>query len=239
MSKELTTGRGGTQTLFFVTIPRSGHHLMAKWLDHYHGGCLRHFERSKFYRWSMSLRDLRRRYDLVLNHDLGIRKNWIHARWNSFPRRRDLSYVIQVRHPLLSLVSEFALHEEQALGRAGERDEWLRFAEEGLRYRRRFWEKWLKPKPLPRQLVLSYEALQRDPRETLAKALKHWRPDMRVDEKRIEAALERFPPRPERRLEAFPHYDRSEFAAMLDRLGEDACRDLERRESLGMDLRLP
>ncbi|MCH6257594.1 hypothetical protein MLD52_13620 [Puniceicoccaceae bacterium K14] len=225
------------QTLFCVTIPRSGHHLLEKWMDVYFDGQLSHVGHSRYERLKNPIRKLKNHH-LVLNHDFGLRKPWPESWYYAFPKRTDLRYLIQFRNPLLSTISDYYLYAERTLQRSPNQKDWESFGLKAILYRKKFIEKWLFNPLLPHQKNLSFETVALDPAGNLFDILHFAFPSIEIDKEKVEQTVRDFPFRPFRKLRDFEFYDSVYFRKLIKQLGR-AGEFLISTQEFNIDFDLP
>jgi|TARA_B110000495_G_C23015531_1_gene601397 hypothetical protein len=238
LTSEKSVSTSKLSPLFCLTIPRSGYHLLIKRMDFYFGDELQHVELTRYLPLGFPTSKLAN-HGISLNHDSGINRAWPWSQLYSFPKRDASKYMILFRNPLLSMISDFQLHERNGLKRGGSVGEWKHYAIKGIRYRKRFIRKWLVGYNGDNVLTLSYEQCAKDPKDCLRRAIKHaQRVEERLNEDRLQACLDRFPFDGHREYEDHKFYDKAFFEELRSRLEETAAY-LEEHEEYGIDLSLP
>lgn len=237
LSSEKSSSTSKLDPLFCLTIPRSGYHLLIKRIDFYFGYTAQHVELSRYRPWGLPISKLAE-HGISLNHDGGINRAWPWSRIYGFPKRATSKYLVLFRNPLLSLISEFQLHERNGLKREGSVDEWREYAIKGIRFRKRFIRKWLIDFNGDNVLKVSYERCTANPKDCLRAAIEH---AQRVKEplngETLQACLNRFPFAGHRAYEDFKYYDNVFFEELKSRLDETAAY-LEEHEEYEIDLSL-
>ena len=187
---EVTPSSMGTMPTLVqcVSIPRSGHHYLMRMLNEYFNGDGSSSERFAYCRYYHCCRSRPcRRYGadsvaskpeifLQKSHDLQLRDRDDDFEESSLEVTNGIKYLIQVRQPIASVLSDFRLYKKtqsrrQARGEmTGSLQEWECFAVEELEYRKRFLEKWILDNPWAESyeyLFLDYDNLIDNPTDTL------------------------------------------------------------------------
>ena len=203
-------------TVFSVSIPRSGHGLIVKCLKDYFRENFRYRENIK----GLSLEGMGA-YDLVKTHDFGLKRPWPVNRFKGFPIRKDYVYLIQVRDPLASLISDFELHVRDELKRPPEYQDWVTYSKKGMAYRKRFFKKWLYATTLTtNSTIVSYENLVTRPFDVLNQVLHRLFKVQRIREEALERIVEKRKIENRRKIGDFQFYDDDYFSRLIDQLGD-------------------
>jgi hypothetical protein len=125
----------------------------------------------------------------------------------------DYSHIIQIRHPVLSTISDYRL----ICGEFTTVERWVNFAELGMLYRKAFLEKWIlanKYLNTDSYHVVDYDDLLEGPERELAKVIEYITPNRAIDAPAIRAAFEKHPVQARWNIEHFV------FASTVPRLEE-------------------
>lgn len=202
-----------------VSWPRSGHHLLVRLLTLYFGDTFLYCD---FYggvdQCCKTAPCARADIHLSKSHDFDL----------SLPQIPGRKYLIQYRDFIPSVVSNFELHVRN--GAPDTLTSFRNFASTQFDVYRAFMHKWVHSAFAAGQLLIDYDALQRDPTACLARAVAWLDPDTPADAARIAAAvaqvdgeqiergkvkrLERTGVHAARRIEEFRHYRPELFAAL-------------------------
>jgi len=207
-----------------VSIPRSGHHLLVRLLVDYFNEVLDEGEASpsgifsycEFYHCCRNNPcpkfDSTRPGTVLLqkSHDEFLRqinKRYEHPKLVLESQR----YLIQIRHPIDSLLSDYELAKANSLKPLSQREgwtfvklkykgnpgvDWDNFLINQLEYRIAFLKKWVLENPhisLGTSLVLDYDDFLSSPKSRFAQVLKFLSPEHNVDESRLDPLMARNP----------------------------------------------
>ena len=141
-----------------VSFPRSGHHMVSDLLCGYFGTSFQYCEK-------YTLCNMR----FCPNAATHLQKNHDHE--FDLPTNEDREYLVQYRHPLPSIMSQYE-HLLKLDPRAAVQDSprnWEEFAIGAAEDWRRFVQKWVLSNRNPRTLMVAYEQVMRDPAAELAR----------------------------------------------------------------------
>lgn len=166
------------------SMPRSGHHLLANMLCEYFEERLAYCE---FYSvWDCcGAQPCQRPLHPLLRNRLLLQKS--HDLQFADPVNRSGTYLIQYRHPIPRLQSNFD-HSLHVLGGEDTLERFRNFAAAETGYYIRFWQKWI-DRPPRNGIVLTYEQLAEFPRQSLERVVSQVVPDESIDSAGIERAL--------------------------------------------------
>lgn len=170
------------------SMPRSGHHFLVKLLRDYFGP---EFEYCEFYKPTDCCHRMpcskprpdnaAWRFFLQKSHDFALED----------PVDPEQAYIIEYRHPVPRIQSDFELAVQSGQYRDSSDDFWL-FMERSVRYQVRFYTKWMAVPP-PDSIVLGYERLSESPEAELARVAKFFSGES-PDPARIRDSVERVRP---------------------------------------------
>lgn len=140
----------------FVSVPRSGHHMLVDLLKAYFGEALRYCE---YYREPEKRFGRCAETNAQKNHDFNL----------TTPVRKDRRYVIQIRNPIDALASWTNLSRLEGLFQSGQ-DVRHEYANR-LAYWQGFVRKWVVP-TIPNRLIVRYENFVQRPEPELARVIR-------------------------------------------------------------------
>ncbi len=222
--------------LFFVTIPRSAYHLLAKRINFYFNDALRADEASRY--TYKHLREAETRpCQLIGTHDFGLNRKWPSRLFRTTPCLEGRKYLIQIRNPIPGSISHFRLEEKNGLKRKGTEKEWIEHSTRHFAFVRRFIRRWIVEPPYSTGMAISYEQITNEPLSTLRDALRLMAKDgLEPNESKVQACIDRYPFIDPPSLEEFEYYDKGHFRRLRDSLKETIA-ILERPEfQINLDL---
>jgi hypothetical protein len=194
-----------------VSFPRSGHHMQVDLLEDYFGPS---FQYCEFYEVCHQ-----RPCPATVNHLQKSHDDGLDLRVDE-----DLDYLIQYRHPLFAIASEFELGVRRGTIDDAEQV-WQPFAVDKLGRWKAWVQKWVLDNKNPRALLFAYEEVLADPPAALARLAMFFAPDDPLDRDQIRRVLEKRPVASRRTLEQFRHFE-SGFFEKLESLIEPELRAL-------------
>jgi hypothetical protein len=192
--RRLRTGMQG------VSVPRSGHHMLVNLLQSYFGST---FQYCGYY----DLCEQRPCADEVTH----LQKNHDHSL--DLPADEDRDYLIQYRHPLHTIVSQYehGLRHGRWSAEQDCRQNWQAFAVDRLECWEAWIHKWVLDNENPRALKVSYEQILADPTSALTRIVTLFAPDDPLDARHLRRVIRQRRLTPRRSLEDFRYFQRDFF----------------------------
>jgi hypothetical protein len=183
-----------------VSFPRCGHHMLAGALKRYFGSS---FEYCGFYQVCAQRPCPGEVTHLQKNHDHHL----------ELPTDEPCDYLIQYRHPLSAVSSQFEhkLRYGESAAFDDTRRNWEDFAVSTVDRWREWVKKWLLENKNSRALRLSYEEVMSDPLPALARVMQFFAPDDPLDVDRLRRLVRNHQLAPRRNLQRFRYFDRVFF----------------------------
>lgn len=148
------------------------------------------------------------------NHDFDLK----------LPISSDTYYLVQFRHPIPSIISNFcAMHGKHIKNL--HRLDWEKQAKKWIEYWRKWMKKWIiKPKPSPHRLLLPYEELLSSPMHNLCKAVSFTtgEPEQTVNKELLSEIIAHEKISQKNILGKFCYYD----STFLEKLQEKASKEI-------------
>ncbi len=198
-----------------VSFPRSGHHLLVNFLNHYFG-C--RFLYCEYYNHCQQLPCANPANNLQKNHDFGLK----------LPTDGARDYVLQYRHPLYAVSSNYFLHLRNVQGKGSPYEVgqepgkiWREFAVKQVQRWKAFVRKWILENDNPRVLVLAYEDILHRPVEVFSGAVQFLCPSRVADRDRIESLVAQMNISAKRNMQDFPRFDTRFFHQLEQRAREE------------------
>jgi len=192
-----------------VSFPRSGHHMLVRFLCEYFGPKFRYCE---YYNDCGKQPCTNSKSNLQKHHDLEL----------DLPKDHFQHYLIQYRHPLYSVTSNYSLY-FRGLQRQGRLPKDIHVGEEPPKFWRKFakkdtkrWKRWIRKwvlsnDELPDALTLVYEDVMRQPQQMFQQVVEYFCPRQPADTHRIAKLTADLSIQPKKRLEDFQHFDAGFF----------------------------
>jgi hypothetical protein len=187
-----------------VSFPRCGHHMMVEVMESYFGVSFRY---CGFYGMCeqrpcpAAVTHLQKCHD----HNLDISAD------------DDVDYLIQYRHPLGAMVSQFE-HRVRLGNSLNRAEDWTAFADATLPQWEIFVQKWVLENHNPRALKVAYNDALADPIAVFGRVAKLFAPHNPVDFERLKRVVRQNKVAARRRLEESRLFDRVFFAALEARV---------------------
>lgn len=183
-----------------VSIPRCGHHMLVNLLKSHFGST---FQYCGYY----DLCGQRPCADAVTH----LQKNHDHSL--DLPADEDRDYLIQYRHPLHAIVSQYEHGLRHGRWSADQESlqHWQAFAVEALELWQAWIHKWVLDNDNPKALKVSYEQILADPTSALTRIVKFFAPEDPVDAVHLRRVIRQRRLTPRRRLEDFRYFQRDFF----------------------------
>lgn len=194
-----------------VSFPRSGHHMLTGFLARYFGSSFAYCE---YYNDCRRRPCVNPRNNLQKSHDQKLR----------LATDKDCDYLLQFRHPLYSICSNYRLHLKHKKSkyqgcRVGQEpiDRWRKFAQRDIQRWKKFVRKWAIENSNARAMTVLYEDVMEDPVGEFARVVEFMCPSHEPDFAKIAA----FDAAPRKKLEDFPHFEPEFFRAIEDEAREE------------------
>jgi len=198
-----------------VSFPRSGHHLLVDFLQHYFA-C--RFVYCEYYHTCHQLPCANPANNLQKNHDFDL----------NLPTDGAGDYLLQYRHPLYAVTSNYFLHlsGEPHRGEPFEAGKepiriWHEFAVRDVEWWKVWMRKWILGNDNPRVWTLAYEDLLHHPVEMLSAAAEYLCPSHTADRQRVEFLVEQLQVRAKHALTDFRHFDVAFFRDLEERARDE------------------
>ena len=189
-----------------VSWPRSGHGLLVNSLGSFFGFHNDFFRYCEYYHCCNSIPCVDPLTRFAKNHDYE----------GCVPKRSGMPYIVQIRHQVPSIISNYCLHLDWKRTRGEAPHEWRQFAFNQIEHWRSFARKWILDEQTPETLVLPYEDFLQRPFLQFSRALRHFG-CTNASSLRIWAVLLCRDISLHRRIEYFEHYDPATIDEMEDR----------------------
>lgn len=163
-------------------------------------------------------------YDLVKTHDFGLRKKRPLKWLREFPKKSGLSYLVMVRDPIRSAMSDFELLEKKELKRPGTRQEWDSYAPQAIDYRKAFFKKWLPSQLSSNMTAVSYENFLADPLGELLRILENAFLLKEIDRAKAETIFSWKDISERRDYSSFKFYDEEQIRGLRSRISSEVER---------------
>jgi hypothetical protein len=198
-----------------VSFPRSGHHLLVSFLHRYFG-C--QFIYCEYYNHCQQIPCANPANNLQKSHDFDL----------ELPADGAGEYLLQYRHPLYAITSNFFLHLRGQVRRNPSYKDgnepvrvWREFAVRDLTRWKTWMRKWILKNENPRTQILAYEDLLHQPVEMLSAVAEFLCPSHTADRRRVEFLVGQLQIGAKRSLADFRHFDEAFFRDLEDRAREE------------------
>jgi hypothetical protein len=194
-----------------ITFPRSGHWLLEQCLRDYFG---EDFYYCEFYHHCNEIPCTDSKTNFQKNHDLD----------QQAINSPTYNYVIQYRYPTSALVSFYTLAVKEgwkAVVYEDNKKEWMRFAEEKIKFWRSFVQKWVINNDNPNTVFVKYEDLINNPRFKLKEVISFMKPSKKVDLELVDDIVRKRNIKFRNDVKEFKYYDPYFFADIEQRANEE------------------
>ena len=187
-----------------VSFPRSGHALLRRCLQlyfgsefrfcGYHGGC---------------------RKSPCINPQTNYQK--IHDFNLKLEINPKLTYLIQYRHPVESLISLYKMYVRIGVIKEDTKENWLHFCNKNIIYWKGFIKKWVIENKNPNVVFVPFTELLNNSKDALRKAIKTMTPGTEIDETKVHNIIQTLNITDRGSIKDFKYYDFNFFKEMEDR----------------------
>lgn len=180
-----------------ICFPRSGHRLFQRLLKAYFGDELKngtiYGPNKKFFQTH--------NVNYLKNHDL---------RLDTMPNK-SIRYLIQIRHPIESLVSWYRLEHKNIMAQGT----WNKFSKTKSEFWVKFCNKWIIKDMKAERLIVDYADVISKPRTVLIDAIEFMSDDGSVDMDRVDDVLASHVVKRQNSIKDFEYYDLAKFDRLM------------------------
>ncbi|MGJ3241439.1 MAG: hypothetical protein ACFE0O_00565 [Opitutales bacterium] len=201
-----------------VSVPRSGHHLLARMLGNYFAGRWRYYD---LYAEGHFFNRPPRGTTFAKHHDNWLNQGRLFRVRFPVRFRKSGAFLVQVREPYAAFISAWELRCRERPKAPATRDAWLHYVRRQTDYVAKFLRKWVEPEAPPGvRLILTYDQLTEQPEAALDAAIRFCAPGEQPDPDRLSHIVRHQGVAREREVAHFRYHDPALAEELQERLGD-------------------